>query len=63
LSISTALALRTTDIFFSRASKGKTEDIRVGAMLIIARTASHGDGSKRLIEAARRLICRLNIEK
>src|SRR5215208_5857138 len=63
LSISTALALRTSDIFFSRASKGKTEDVRVRAMLIIALTAAHGDRSERLIKAACRRICLVNLKK
>ena len=63
LSISTALALRTSDIFFSRASKGKTEDVRVRAMFIIARTAANGDRSERLIKASRGLISGLDLEK
>ena len=32
-------------------------------MLIIARTAPHGDGSERLIKAACRFICLINLKK
>jgi hypothetical protein len=63
LSISRRWDSRTSTIIFSRASQGKTEDVRIGAVLIIARPASNDDRSESLVKAAGRGIRLVHLKK